>query len=172
MIAVCWRLMAGHEVDAVVSAGLRAKSLVAAAQMRTCQAEFDAGRLLAQEAVTLLRSLGERTLRDELRVVIHDETTTAYFTFSSQMRPQVFEFRVFGLKNGILLDDKHHVLIKLKGTKYSYTVSADHADVTCPWGNHIRLHRPSPKWPRMELGMPYVEFPVPTGTAASPVRAK
>jgi predicted dehydrogenase len=66
----------------------------------------------------LLRSLGERTLRDELRVVIHDETTTAYFTFSSQMRPQVFEFRVFGPKNGILLDEKHHVLIKLKGTKY------------------------------------------------------
>ena len=38
----------------------------------------------------LLRSLGQRTLRDELRVGIYDEMTTAYFTFSSQMRPQVF----------------------------------------------------------------------------------
>ena len=66
----------------------------------------------------LLLSLGERTLRDELRVLIHDETTTAYFTFSSQMQPQVFEFRVFGPKNGILLDEKHHVLIKLKGARY------------------------------------------------------
>jgi predicted dehydrogenase len=66
----------------------------------------------------LLRSLGERTLRDELRVMIRDETTTAYFTFSSQMRPQVFEFRVFGPKNGILLDERHHLLIKLKGAKY------------------------------------------------------
>jgi hypothetical protein len=41
----------------------------------------------------LLRSLGERTLRDEVRVLVHDETTTAYFTFSSQMWPQVFESR-------------------------------------------------------------------------------
>ena len=63
-----------------------------------------------------------------------------------------------------------HAAERLKGTKYSYKVEADHADVTCPWGNHIRLHRPSPKWPRMELGMPYVEFPVPTGTAAGIAR--
>ena len=58
-----------------------------------------------------------------------------------------------------------HAAERLKGTKYSYKVEADHADVTCPWGNHIRMHRPSPKWPRMELGMPYVELPVPEGTA-------
>jgi len=54
---------------------------------------------------------------------------------------------------------------KLKGTQYAYSVSHDSADVTCPWGNKIRLHRPSPRWPRMELGMPYVELPVQTGTA-------
>jgi catechol-2,3-dioxygenase len=54
---------------------------------------------------------------------------------------------------------------RLEGTKYAHTVEADHADVTCPWGNHIRLHRPSPRFPRMELGMPYVEFPVRQGTA-------
>jgi hypothetical protein len=63
-----------------------------------------------------------------------------------------------------------HAAEKLKGTKYAYTVAADHADVTCPWGNRIRMHRPSAKWPRMELGMPYVEFPVPTGTAAGIAR--
>ncbi|HEV8616123.1 MAG TPA: hypothetical protein VGU22_11585 [Methylomirabilota bacterium] len=54
---------------------------------------------------------------------------------------------------------------RLKGTRYSHAVEADHADVTCPWGNRIRLHRPSPRFPRMELGMPYVEFPVRQGTA-------
>jgi len=54
---------------------------------------------------------------------------------------------------------------RLEGTTYAYAVEADHADVTCPWGNHIRLHRPSPRFPRMELGMPYVEFPVRQGTA-------
>ena len=59
---------------------------------------------------------------------------------------------------------------RLKGTKFSYTVAADHADVTCPWGNRIRLHRPGPRFRRMELGMPYVEFPVPQGTAAGIAR--
>jgi catechol 2,3-dioxygenase-like lactoylglutathione lyase family enzyme len=54
---------------------------------------------------------------------------------------------------------------RLKGTKFSCRVEHDWADVTCPWGNRFRLHRPGPRFPRMELGMPYVELPVPEGTA-------
>jgi len=54
---------------------------------------------------------------------------------------------------------------KLKGTKFSCRLHDDYADVTCPWGNRFRLHRPGPQFPRMELGMPYVELPVPEGTA-------
>jgi hypothetical protein len=54
---------------------------------------------------------------------------------------------------------------KLKGTKFSCRLHGDYADVTCPWGNRFRLHRPGPQFPRMELGMPYVELPVPEGTA-------
>lgn len=54
---------------------------------------------------------------------------------------------------------------RLKGTKFSCRLHGDHADVTCPWGNRFRLHRPGPQFPRMELGMPYVELPVPEGTA-------
>lgn len=38
-------------------------------------------------------------------------------------------------------------------------------DVTCPWGNRIRLHRPGPQFGRMALGMAYVEFDVPPGAA-------
>jgi predicted dehydrogenase len=66
----------------------------------------------------LLRRLGERSVVDELRVLIKDESTTAYFTFSSQMRPQVFQLRLFGTRNGLLVDDNHHVVIKLRGKKY------------------------------------------------------
>ncbi|HEY7292608.1 MAG TPA: Gfo/Idh/MocA family oxidoreductase [Vicinamibacterales bacterium] len=66
----------------------------------------------------MLRSLGEQRLRDELRVLVHDDTTTAYFTFSSQMRPQVSELRIFGHRNALLLDDNHHLLVKLHGDKY------------------------------------------------------
>lgn len=53
----------------------------------------------------------------------------------------------------------------LEGTEYSYKVEADHADVTCPWGNRIRVHRAGAAFGFMTLGMPYVEFPVPAGHA-------
>src|SRR6185295_18220963 len=66
----------------------------------------------------LLRSIGESTIKDELRVMITDDITTAYFTFSSQMRPQISQFRVLGPKNGLLLDDNQHTLIKLNGRKH------------------------------------------------------
>jgi len=67
----------------------------------------------------LLRSLGETEIIDELRVIIcDDERNTAYFTFSSQMRPDLHEFRIFGSKNGLALDQDHETLLKLRGTAY------------------------------------------------------
>lgn len=66
-----------------------------------------------------LKRLGESELVDELRVIItEDSGTTAYFTFSSQMRPLIHEFRIFGSSNGLLLDQDHDILLKLRGTKY------------------------------------------------------
>jgi hypothetical protein len=38
-------------------------------------------------------------------------------------------------------------------------------EATCPWGNRIRCHAPSPEWGRTELGLVYVDFDVPPGTA-------
>jgi predicted dehydrogenase len=67
----------------------------------------------------LLRSAGEEEIVDELRVVIRDEQrATAYFSFSSQMRPSLHEFRLFGPKNGLLLDEDQQILIKLRGKRY------------------------------------------------------
>ncbi|MGA7030247.1 MAG: Gfo/Idh/MocA family oxidoreductase [Candidatus Acidiferrales bacterium] len=67
----------------------------------------------------LLRSLGETEIVDELRVIINDENrTTAYFTFSSQMRPSLHEFRIYGPKNGLVLDQDKETLIKLRGRMY------------------------------------------------------
>lgn len=66
----------------------------------------------------LLKSLGETEIVDELRVIIsEEERTTAYFTFSSQMRPSLRQFRVFGPKNGLVLDQDHDVLLKLQGKR-------------------------------------------------------
>ena len=65
-----------------------------------------------------LRSLGEDAIIDELRVIISDERgTTAYFTFSSRMRPSVHQFCIYGTENGIALDQDHETLVRLQGQK-------------------------------------------------------
>jgi predicted dehydrogenase len=67
----------------------------------------------------LLRSMGESEIVDEVRVIINDDDRrTAYFTFSSQMHPSLHEFRVYGPKNGLILDQDQETLIKLRGTRY------------------------------------------------------
>ncbi len=66
-----------------------------------------------------LKSMGESDIVDELRVIISDEDrTTAYFTFSSQMRPSLHQFRIYGTKNGLVLDQDQETLVKLRGGRY------------------------------------------------------
>jgi predicted dehydrogenase len=66
----------------------------------------------------LLREMGETEIIDELRVLVSEqEHTTAYFTFSSQMRPSLHQFRIYGAKNGLILDQDQETLIRLRGTK-------------------------------------------------------
>jgi len=67
-----------------------------------------------------LRSLGENEIIDELRVIISEErSTTAYFTFSSQMLPSLHQFRVYGARNGLILDHDNQTLIRLKGKPFT-----------------------------------------------------
>ena len=76
-----------------------------------------------------LRNLGEKEIIDELRVIVSvKDGRSAYFTFSSQMRPTLHQFRLYGPKNGLLLDDDKHAVIKLPGertraTRKNYTSS-------------------------------------------------
>lgn len=66
-----------------------------------------------------LRDQGETEIIDELRVMIFEEGgATAYFTFSSQMRPSLHTFRIYGDKNSLILDQDQETLIKLRGTRY------------------------------------------------------
>lgn len=53
----------------------------------------------------------------------------------------------------------------LKDTQFDFVVEDKTVLTTCPWGNKLRLHGPGPEFPDMSLGMPYVEFTVPPGTA-------
>ena len=67
----------------------------------------------------VLRELGETEIIDELRVIISEkDSVTAYFTFSSQIRPSLHQFRVFGTKNGLLMDQDNETLIRLRGTRF------------------------------------------------------
>ncbi|HSZ01604.1 MAG TPA: Gfo/Idh/MocA family oxidoreductase [Terriglobales bacterium] len=86
-------------------------------------AEFlptDAPRVIAHGFVSpFLGNMGEEELIDELRVIICGEKrTTAYFTFSSQMRPLLHQFRIYGPQNGVVVDQDQETLIKLRGQKY------------------------------------------------------
>ncbi len=80
----------------------------------------DAPTVIAHGFVSpLLRSLGENEIVDELRVIVADgDASTSYFTFSSQMRPSLHQFRVFGPKNGLVLDHDQESLIRLRGSRY------------------------------------------------------
>ena len=85
-------------------------------------AEFiddDSPKVIAHGFVSpLLTTLGETEIIDELRVIISASSgMTAYFTFSSQMRPSLNEFRIYGAKNGILVDDEQQTVIKLPGKR-------------------------------------------------------
>jgi predicted dehydrogenase len=66
-----------------------------------------------------LKRMGENEIIDELRVIIaEEEGATAYFTFSSQMRPSLHQFRIYGSKNGLVLDQDQETLIKLRGNRF------------------------------------------------------
>ena len=75
---------------------------------------------------------------------------------------------------GIVISDRDALLgrlasvaEKLGGTAFAFSEHNDHVETTCPWGNRVRCYEPDPaRFGRITLGIPYVEFEVPVGTAA------
>jgi len=66
-----------------------------------------------------LKNLGENEIIDEVRVIIRDEDSmTAYFTFSSQIKPVPYQLRLYGPKNSLIVDDEHQTLIKIDNKEY------------------------------------------------------
>ena len=95
-------------------------------------AEFmtsDAPQVIAHGFVSpLLKQMNENEIVDELRVIIcEEEGRTAYFTFSSQIRPAIHQLRIYGPKNGLVLDQDHEILIRLRGQKFK-----SYADIFIP----------------------------------------
>ena len=65
-----------------------------------------------------------------------------------------------------LLNRLAAVAKKLDGTRFGFHEHNDYVEATCPWGNRMRCYEPdAARFGRVALGIPYVEFDVPVGTA-------
>jgi hypothetical protein len=65
-----------------------------------------------------------------------------------------------------LLKRLDNVAKPLAGTKFKISPNNDYVEVTCPWGNKFNMHSPDEaRFGPVSLGMPYLEFDVPMGTA-------
>ncbi|MBE3101809.1 MAG: Gfo/Idh/MocA family oxidoreductase [Firmicutes bacterium] len=83
-----------------------------------------------------LKKIEDTDLVDELRVIIDDSGVTAYFTFSTQMRPLLREFRIYGPTNGLIISQDHHSLIKIPRTNYKSYLNS-----FVPLNNYAKQYR-------------------------------
>ena len=67
----------------------------------------------------LLQGLGGQEVQDELRVFIRDQNgTTAFFCFSTQIKPGLNSLRICGPKNSLLVDHASGTLIRNENRSY------------------------------------------------------
>jgi hypothetical protein len=88
-------------------------------------------------------------------------------------KPQVLRGRTGIVIEGreALLKRLANVKPRLADTRFDFSEHNDYVLATCPWGNQIRLHEPdASRFGRIALGIPYVEFDVPVGTAQGIVK--
>ena len=52
-----------------------------------------------------------------------------------------------------------------KPNKFSWREKDGTVEATCPWGNRVRCHAPSPEFGKTEIGLVYIDFDVPPGSA-------
>jgi len=52
-----------------------------------------------------------------------------------------------------------------KPNQFSWREKDGAVEATCPWGNRVRCHASSPEFGKTELGLVYVDFDVPPGSA-------
>jgi catechol 2,3-dioxygenase-like lactoylglutathione lyase family enzyme len=78
---------------------------------------------------------------------------------------------------GLVLPDRDALLGRLArvrsdldGTRFAFAERNDYVEAVSPWGNRLRCYAPDPRFGRIRLGMPYVAFEVPPGTAAGIAR--
>jgi hypothetical protein len=91
----------------------------------------------------------------------------------SQIHMPTGEPLVFRGHVGIVIPNREELLNRLQGvkkqlkdTKFKFKETNDCVKASCPWGNKFRLYEPDvERFGKINLGIPYVEFTVPTDTA-------
>ncbi len=80
--------------------------------------------------------------------------------------------QVLGGRTGLVVPDLEALLRRLssvrrhlENTRFSFREQGDHVEATCPWGNRITCHAPSRRFGPIDLGMAYIVFDVPQGSA-------
>jgi predicted dehydrogenase len=80
--------------------------------------ELDEIKAIAHQS-SRLRDLGGEEVLDELRVFIRDKAgTTAFFSFSTQIKPGLNELRVFGPVNSLVVDHGSGCLLRNKSLRF------------------------------------------------------
>ena len=87
-------------------------------------------------------------------------------------KPQVLRGHV-----GVVMPDREALVRRLtkvrkylEGTRFAFEEHQEFVDTTCPWGNRICCYEPGERFGPVTLGIPYVEFDVPAGSADGIVR--
>ena len=124
-----------------------------------------------QRIASLFYGAGLGLTRDPFLQV--DDTNMWMNVGRSQFHLPTGKAQVLRGKTGIVIEGREDLLKrlanvkpKLADTKFDFAEANDYVQATCPWGNTIRLHEPdAARFGRINLGIPYVEFDVPVGTA-------
>lgn len=71
---------------------------------------------------------------------------------------------------GALAARLERVTPELAGSRFAWREADGAIEATCPWGNRIRCHAPAHEFGPIDLGLAYVEFDAPAGSAAGIAR--
>jgi catechol-2,3-dioxygenase len=124
-----------------------------------------------QRLATLFYVVGLGLTRDPYLMV--SDTNMWVNVGRSQFHLPSGQAQVLRGHTGIVISDREALLErlasvagKLDGTAFAFKEHNDYVEATCPWGNRVRCHEPdTARFGRITLGIPYVEFEVPVGTA-------
>ena len=139
------------------------------------RSEVDVGNILAMEHVNV--TVPDQTLATLFYVNLLGFTRDPYMDFGpanvwinvgrQQFHLPTAEAQVLRGHIGVVVPDLQSLLVRLqkmgrrlKDTLFTFTERKYYADITCPWGNHLRCFPPG-KFGKAQLGIPYIEFQVP-----------